>query len=90
MEPKEPILPPEVQAEIDQESFASYTHGLASTYHVGCRGPLCRKANRDKARAFRRRDGREVKQYNTKLELEDAILEVAQRVYLERRLDKVS
>lgn len=36
--------------ELCEEKFISRTHGVRSTYAQGCRGPLCRKSERDRGR----------------------------------------
>lgn len=43
-------LPDEIQAELDNSEFASRIHYSRATYALGCRGPLCRKAERDRGR----------------------------------------
>lgn len=42
------LFPDDIAAEIEDERYLSSTHGRASTYNTGCRGPLCRMANREK------------------------------------------
>lgn len=39
----------EVNDELADPRFNTYRHGSPSTYQKGCKGPLCRKANRDRA-----------------------------------------
>lgn len=39
----------EVNDELADPTFATYRHGSPGTYNKGCKGPLCRKANRDRA-----------------------------------------
>lgn len=43
-------LPADVLDEIQDEEYINRTHGRRSTYAVGCHGPLCRKAERDRGR----------------------------------------
>jgi len=40
----------EIMAELTHEDFANRKHYARSTYADGCRGPLCRKAERDRRR----------------------------------------
>jgi hypothetical protein len=40
-------FPDDVREEIENWP-QSVTHGRPSTYNLGCRGPLCRKANRER------------------------------------------
>lgn len=40
----------EVQAELEDTDYKSRRHGVKATYSAGCRGPLCRKGNRDAVR----------------------------------------
>lgn len=40
----------DIRAELDNPEFANRTHATRSTYAGGCRGPLCRKSERDRAR----------------------------------------
>ena len=44
-------LPADVLEELQDERFKSRTHHKKATYAVGCRGPLCKKEERDLARA---------------------------------------
>jgi hypothetical protein len=44
-------LPADVKRELDDPEYASRTHYKKATYAKGCRGPLCRKLERDEARA---------------------------------------
>jgi hypothetical protein len=54
----------EVMDEILDPEFDEMTHGNKHSYSAGCRGPLCRKAERDAcARRYRARADREVKDY---------------------------
>jgi hypothetical protein len=43
-------LPEDVKRELEDERFSGRTHHKKATYAKGCRGPLCRKAERDEAR----------------------------------------
>jgi hypothetical protein len=57
-------LPNQVMDEILDARFDEMTHGTKSTSAAGCKGPLCRKAERDAcARRYRARAGKEVKRY---------------------------
>lgn len=40
--------------ELSNSRLANRTHGLRTTYDSGCRGPLCRKANRDRMRVVKK------------------------------------
>lgn len=40
-------FPPDIREEIEQEDYLNLQHGRPNTYNMGCRGPLCRKANRE-------------------------------------------
>lgn len=40
----------DVKNELADPNFASRRHGSRATYALGCRGPLCRKKERDRAR----------------------------------------
>lgn len=40
----------DVKAELSDPHFASRRHGSRATYALGCRGPLCKKKERDRAR----------------------------------------
>lgn len=52
-------LPDDVRDELSDPEFINRTHGRRSTYAVGCRGPLCRKAERDEAeRKYQRKRAR--------------------------------
>lgn len=49
----------QVMDELMDDEFDTFTHGIKSTYTNGCRGPLCRKAERDTcAKRYRERMGR--------------------------------
>lgn len=43
-------LPEDIRAELEDEDYASRSHYSRSTYALGCHGPLCRKAERDRGR----------------------------------------
>ena len=47
METEEELIV-EVLAEIEEVKYLTLSHGKRSTYSAGCRGPLCRKAERDR------------------------------------------
>jgi hypothetical protein len=50
--------------ELLDEKFDTFTHGSKATYAYGCKGPLCRKAERDAcAVRYRKKVGRPVKEY---------------------------
>jgi hypothetical protein len=44
-------LADDVRAELEDPLYKGRTHYKKATYAVGCRGPLCRKLERDEARA---------------------------------------
>ncbi|ANA85972.1 hypothetical protein BH766_gp02 [Gordonia phage Demosthenes] len=46
----------EVNDELADERFCTLRHGSPGTYHKGCRGPLCRKANRERVHKGRGSD----------------------------------
>lgn len=49
-------LPWDVQLELSDPFYTDRTHGKKPTYQSGCRGPLCRKNERDtKRREYRAR-----------------------------------
>lgn len=56
-------LPKEVRDELEDERFTTRSHYSRATYALGCHGPLCRKAERDRGRKRNERraedDGRE-------------------------------
>lgn len=43
-----PFFPDDVAEEVTNERFLNSTHGRAGTYTAGCRGPLCRMAQRER------------------------------------------
>lgn len=54
----------QVMDELLDDRFDTFTHGNKGTSSAGCKGPLCRKAERDAcARRYRRRKGGEVREY---------------------------
>lgn len=63
-------LPDEVKTELLDSEFSTRTHGKKSTYAQGCRGPLCRLAEREaNNERYRNRVG-SVKQYKSRRSLE--------------------
>lgn len=44
-------LPADVLAELTDPLYINMSHHKKATYGKGCRGPLCKKAERDEARA---------------------------------------
>lgn len=40
----------DAQREVSDPAFAGRTHGKRATFAAGCKGPMCMKANRDRAR----------------------------------------
>lgn len=50
MEELELLENADIREELNDRKFKSRTHGARSTYAQGCRGPLCKKAERDRAR----------------------------------------
>lgn len=52
-------LADDVLAELKDPDFIGRTHYKKATYAVGCRGPLCRKLERDEARADTEKAARE-------------------------------
>jgi hypothetical protein len=43
-------LPADVRAELEDPEYITRSHYSRATYAEGCRGPLCRKAERDRGR----------------------------------------
>ena len=43
-------LPPEIRAELENPEFITRKHCSRATYALGCHGPLCQKAERDRSR----------------------------------------
>lgn len=58
-------IPEDVQDELTDPKFGTRKHYSRVTYSLGCRGPLCKKAERDRARRRTERkatiDGRQYK-----------------------------
>lgn len=52
-------LPEDIRAELTEERFITRQHYSRSTYALGCRGPLCQKAERDRGRKRNKRRGGE-------------------------------
>lgn len=82
-----PEIPVEVLEEINDPGYLNRVHGRPATYNAGCRGPLCRKMNRDRARQVYEKSqiqsGKEVKSYGPRADLvEEIVLEIAQNWYL--------
>lgn len=46
----------EVDAELSDEDYEANQHGTAYCYNKGCKGPICKKGNRDRRRATRGSD----------------------------------
>ena len=73
-------LAPDVAAELADPHFLTRTHGKKATYQAGCRGPLCRKAERERKRASYRRNKGKVLEYPPRHErARDWYLEKVQR-----------
>ena len=70
-------LPDDVREELSHPDYASRSHYSRSTYALGCHGPLCRKAERDRGRGRNERrakeDGREYRP-NLDVRVEDDVL----------------
>lgn len=43
----------DIDAELADEEFSTATHGTAYCYGKGCKGPICKKGNRDRRRKTR-------------------------------------
>ena len=72
-------LPDDIREELLDPEFTSRSHYSRSTYALGCHGPLCRKAERDRGRhrnAFKAEvDGRKYRpNYDVRIE-DDELLE---------------
>lgn len=79
----------EIHQELDDARFATKTHGRRSTYMAGCRGPLCRKSERDaKNDAYRRsKKGSPILEYTPRPErMFDTIIEEAQQLHNAERV----
>lgn len=46
-------LADEIIAELSDPKFITRTHGSRGTHNDGCKGPMCRKANRDRMRVVK-------------------------------------
>lgn len=44
------VIPQEVLDELDDPEYATRSHYSRSTYALGCHGPLCTRAERDRGR----------------------------------------
>lgn len=69
----------DVVEELNDPKYASRRHGSRATYALKCHGPLCRKAERDRARlrneAIAERAGRVYKEGTGRQYDRDALLE---------------
>lgn len=52
-------LPDDVKAELEDPEYATRKHYSRATYALGCHGPLCRKAERDRGRGRNERRARD-------------------------------
>lgn len=59
-------LPEDIRAELEDEEYITRKHYSRSTYALGCHGPLCQKAERDRGR--RRNEQRAGEGYTPALE----------------------
>lgn len=77
-------VPLDVRLELSDPLYTDHTHGRKGTYSAGCRGPLCKKNERDtKRREYARRiwqnEGREVQVRKSRVERNrDELLERCQ------------
>lgn len=82
-------LPDDVREELEDEEYATRKHYSRATYALGCHGPLCRKAERDRGRGRNERrakdSGREYKP-NPDIRLDDPDLDEIVEWYLESRV----
>lgn len=60
-------LPADIFAELKDAVYGTRQHYSRATYALGCRGPLCRKAERDRGR--RRNEQRGGEDYNPAMNL---------------------
>lgn len=82
-------LPSDVLDELEDEEYVTRKHYSRATYALGCHGPLCRKAERDRGRGRTERKaqdaGREYKP-NPDIRLDDPALDEIVEWYLESRV----
>lgn len=83
-------LPDDVRAELEDEDYATRKHYSRATYALGCHGPLCRKAERDRGRDRNAKransEGREYKP-NSDVRLDDPELDEIVEWYLDSRVE---
>lgn len=77
----------EVVDELTSVEFASRTHGTRSCHNAGCRGPLCRKFNRDRSRKEYRKKNPAARTRNAKDTEVDQILNLIIHIQKEKAED---
>lgn len=79
-------LPADVRAELEDAEYATRKHHSRATYALGCHGPLCRKAERDRGRGRTERRAKDSgREYipNHDIRLDDPELDGIVEWYLE-------
>lgn len=78
-------LKKQIQKELLDEKYFRFTHGRRSTNDEGCKGPLCKKAGRDRARNRDRKKSLELeRQQRIKYYIpseEDIFIDKIQQIY---------
>lgn len=88
-------LPDDVREELENPEFASRKHYSRSTYALGCHGPFCRKAEKDRGRE-RNEDNAKAKgrayvpNHKIRKNERDELLEKLIEEYLSNRLGKTA
>lgn len=81
-------IPDEVLAELEDPEYSTRSHYSRATYALGCNGPLCKRAERDRGRkrneATAKAKGREYKPNHKIRDAEDEI-DLAVQWYLSER-----
>lgn len=77
------VLFGEILFELTDERFAGRTHMSRKTYDDDCRGPLCRKMERDRSRKRYQRGNPSSTRNRRKSALDDAVLTYAWKKYEE-------
>lgn len=75
------VLFGEVLFELTDERYATRTHGSRKTYDDECRGPLCRKSERDRSRKRYQRGNPTSHRNRRKSALDDAVLAYVMKQY---------
>ena len=88
-------LPPDVREELEDERYSGRSHYSRATYALGCHGPLCTKAERDRGRkrneSRARAKGREYTPFLAiRVDDRDELLEKIIRWHKSKKLKKAS